>query len=143
MQRPAFGRLHPAWPALAEPWDYWPIFIDGIRDFQAEPAGVLDRGRAVRRQHAAFYTTEALRETLSDLVDFTIVNRGAPRLTVGAANVETSMMCYFDTREMPLAAEHIMASGALPPAFPAINIEGRILLGRRHSFQHADRGDLR
>ena len=74
--------------------------------------------------NAAFYTTEALRETLSDLVDFTIVNRGAPRLTVGAANVETSMMCYFDTREMPVAAEHIMASGALPPAFPAINIEG-------------------
>ena len=47
---------------------------------------------------------------------------------VGAANVETSMMHYFDSREMPMTVEKIMASGALPPAFPAINIEGRLYL---------------
>jgi len=44
---------------------------------------------------------------------------------VGAANVHTSMMCYFDSRETPIRAEHIMASGALPPAFPAVEIEGQ------------------
>jgi NTE family protein len=44
---------------------------------------------------------------------------------VGAANVETSRMHYFDIREMPMTVEKIMALGALPPAFPAINIEGR------------------
>jgi NTE family protein len=45
-------------------------------------------------------------------------------LTVGAVNVRTSEMRYFDSREQPVCLEHIMASGALPPAFPAIRIEG-------------------
>jgi len=66
-----------------------------------------------------------LRETLDELVDFQVMNDGGPRLTVGAANVHTSMMCYFDSRETPIRAEHIMASGALPPAFPAVEIEGQ------------------
>ena len=49
--------------------------------------------------HAAFYSTEALRETLADLIDLSIVNAASPRLTVGAANVRTSMMHYFDSRK--------------------------------------------
>jgi len=73
--------------------------------------------------HAALYSTDALRKTLSELVDFSIINEGSPRLTIGAANVETSMMHYFDSRETPITTEHIMASGALPPAFPAIKID--------------------
>ena len=75
-------------------------------------------------------------------MDFSIVNKQSPRLTVGAADVRTSMMHYFDSRGCEITAEHIMASGALPPAFPAVRIEGEILLGRRHSFQYADRSDL-
>ncbi len=58
------------------------------------------------------------------LVDFELINNGGPRLTVGAAHVRTSTMKYFDSREMPLGAKHIMASGALPPAFPAVRIDG-------------------
>ena len=42
--------------------------------------------------HAALYSTDALRKTLSELVDFSIINTGSPRLTIGAANVETSMI---------------------------------------------------
>jgi NTE family protein len=57
-------------------------------------------------------------------VDFSIINRGWPRLTVGAANVRTSMMRYFDSRQSEITSEQIMASGALPPAFPAIPIDG-------------------
>jgi NTE family protein len=59
-------------------------------------------------------------------VNFDRINRGDTRLTVGAANVRTSEMRYFDSRRMPLSARHVMASGALPPAFPAIRIDGEL-----------------
>lgn len=74
--------------------------------------------------HAAYYTTEPLRETLARLVDFEHFGRLAVRLSVGAVNVRSSEMRYFDSRDMPLSAAHIMASGALPPAFPAVMIDG-------------------
>jgi len=58
------------------------------------------------------------------LVDCSIINRRTPRLTVGAANVKTSMMHYFDSRQAEITIEQIMASGALPPAFPAVYTDG-------------------
>ena len=73
---------------------------------------------------AAYYTTSPLAETLSPLVDLGYVNRHAVRLTVGAVNVTNGEMRYFDSRDEQLALEHIMASGALPPAFPAVRIGG-------------------
>jgi len=73
---------------------------------------------------ASYYSTDPLKETLGRLVDFDHLARRQVRLSVGAVNVRTSEMRYFDSRAMPLAAAHIMASGALPPAFPAITIEG-------------------
>src|SRR5439155_15347199 len=60
----------------------------------------------------------------SDLVDFERVNACATRLTVGAAKVRTSEMRYFDSRDMALDVRHVMASGALPPSFPAVRIDG-------------------
>jgi NTE family protein len=77
-------------------------------------------------EQAGFYSTGPLRKTLNELVDFELLNRRGMRLTVGAANVRSSMMRYFDSREMPIAVEHIMASGALPPAFPAVRIDGEL-----------------
>lgn len=73
---------------------------------------------------AGYYSTAPLRETLDGLVDFERINRQAARLTVGAANVRTSEMRYFDSRDMPLDTKHVMASGALPPAFPPVRIDG-------------------
>jgi patatin-like phospholipase len=67
-----------------------------------------------------------LRRTLEELVDFSLINQDHPRLTVGAAHLRTSMMRYFDSKEMELAPDHIMASGALPPAFPAVRIDGEL-----------------
>jgi NTE family protein len=63
---------------------------------------------------------------LTDLVDFALIERCTPRLTVGAAHVRTSEMRYFDSRESAITARHVMASGALPPAFPAIRIDGEL-----------------
>jgi NTE family protein len=74
--------------------------------------------------HAAYYSTQPLRETLARLVDFEQVGRRHVRLSVGAVNVRSGEMRYFDSRDMALAVPHIMASGALPPAFPAIPIDG-------------------
>jgi NTE family protein len=63
---------------------------------------------------------------LLELVDFTKVNRCSPRLTVGAAHVRSSEMRYFDSRVSQLGVKHIMASGALPPAFPPVRIDGEL-----------------
>ena len=73
---------------------------------------------------AGYYSTRPLSETLGDLVDFSLINSGKTRLTVGAAEVRTGTMRYFDSRDTEISVEHIMASGALPPAFPPVRIDG-------------------
>ena len=75
---------------------------------------------------AGYYSVAPLENTLTELIDPALLNAGAPRLTVGAANVQTGQMRYFDSREGALTVRHIMASGALPPAFPAIRIDGEL-----------------
>jgi len=75
-------------------------------------------------ESAAYYTTSPLAATLGDLVDVELINQCKVRLTVGAVNVRTGEMRYFDSREEPLALPHVLASGALPPAFPAVRIDG-------------------
>ena len=72
----------------------------------------------------SFYDTRSLRHTLEQLVDFDLVNRGAARLSVGAANVRTGNSTYFDSRKIRIGPEHVMASSALPPAFAAVEIDG-------------------
>jgi NTE family protein len=72
----------------------------------------------------SFYDTTPLRATLTSLVDFDRLNSGETRLSVGAVNVRTGNYVYFDTAQQRIEPEHIMASGALPPGFPAIEIDG-------------------
>jgi NTE family protein len=73
----------------------------------------------------SFYDTAPLRETLDRLIDWELVNTGPVRLSVGAVDVESGNFRYFDTAAMRLDARHVMASGALPPGLPPVEIDGR------------------
>jgi NTE family protein len=72
----------------------------------------------------SFYETKELRRTLERLVDFDRINAGAIRFSVGAVNVRTGNFVYFDNTTHTIGPEHVMASGALPPGLPAVEIEG-------------------
>jgi NTE family protein len=72
----------------------------------------------------SFYDTAPLNQTLERLVDFDRLNSGEVRVSVGAVNVRTGNLTYFDTAERRLGPKHVMASGALPPGFPAVEIDG-------------------
>jgi NTE family protein len=75
-------------------------------------------------ESAAYYTTAPLRKTLAGLIDLAHLQACHTRLTVGAVNVRTGEMRYFDSRDEPLTLDHVVASGSLPPAFPAVRIGG-------------------
>ena len=76
-------------------------------------------------ERASYYTTEPLKATLGRLVDFDYINRRHVRFSVGAVNVRSSEMRYFDSHAMPLGPVHVMASGALPPAFQRLSMPER------------------
>jgi NTE family protein len=78
----------------------------------------------VGAERAAFYSTKSLRSTLLNLVNIAHLPSSSTRLTAGAVNIRTGRMYYFDSRHMAIAVEHILASSALPPAFPAVRIDG-------------------
>jgi NTE family protein len=109
------------WPGLADTASYWSTLLAGIPGFfKPNPLAFLGAHYPLGRDSAGFYSTAPLAETLTELVDFALIERCTPRLTVGAAHVRTSKMRYFDSRETAITVEHVMASGALPPAFPAV-----------------------
>src|SRR4029077_11503511 len=72
----------------------------------------------------SFYDTKSLRETLERLVDFDRINAGMTRFSAGAVNVRTGNFAYFDSTTHTIRPEHVMASGALPPGFPSVEIDG-------------------
>jgi NTE family protein len=105
---------------------YWSTLLQGVAAYYApNPAltfGGLNATLGV--EEAAFYTIKNFRKTVSDVVDFKRINSKQTRLTVGAVNVRTGKMHYFDSRSIPITLDHVLASGALPPGFPAIRIDG-------------------
>jgi predicted acylesterase/phospholipase RssA len=114
---PFFGASLPNWITLTA----------GVSNFfQPNPRAFLGPQIRLAADSAGYYSTQPLEATLCDLVDFSLVNKCSPRLTVGAAYVRTAEMRYFDSRDAPITVRHVMASGALPPAFPAVRIEGEL-----------------
>ncbi len=94
--------------------------------FQPNPAAFISPHSPLGADNAGYYSVDPLRETLEDLIDFDRINNGPIRLTVGTSNVQTSEMVYFDSRDTTIDVRHIMASGALPPAFPAVRIDDQL-----------------
>jgi NTE family protein len=115
------------WPThapFAQALSYWSILSGGLpRFFEPNPQAFMGPHTRLGAEEAAYYSTAPLTKTLKKLVDFTLVNEKGPRLTVGAAHVRTSQMRYFDSRKETIDLRHVMASGALPPAFPAVRID--------------------
>ena len=119
------AKLWGMWPAVANAVVHASIVAKGIEGFFVpNPDAAWGVHTPLGVERAAFYRTTPLAGTLAALVDFGCVNSGRTRLTLGAVNVRTSQMHYFDSRAMPLDERHVMASGALPPAFPAVRIDG-------------------
>ena len=133
-------RLRSFWEEITAPTTLWPPVPGPLAAFQrwASATMAITFGQpGFFKPHAtpslfpldkrlSYYTTSALKGTLERLVDFDRINTGKnTRLSVGAVNVETGDFAYFDSAEMRIGPEHIMASGALPPGFPPVEIDGR------------------
>ena len=136
---PAAGAL----PSLLEAsnWAWWPVdpamraalgswsalravlggqngfFVPRVPPSWAWPAG--------RPEAISVYDTAPLRATLDDLVDWNLFNGDQIRISVGAVDIETGNFEYFDSARERLGPEHIMASGALPPGFPPVQVGKR------------------
>ena len=76
------------------------------------------------RTPTSYYDTSSLKSTLERLVDFDRINSREIRFSVGAVNVRTGNFVYFDNAEIEIRPEHVLASGALPPGFPSVEIDG-------------------
>ncbi|WP_079500818.1 patatin-like phospholipase family protein [Paraburkholderia hospita] len=74
----------------------------------------------------SYYDTKPLRTTLEELVDFDRINRKEVRLSLGAVSVRSGNSVYFDNWKMRIGPEHVLASGALPPGFPPVEVDGEL-----------------
>jgi NTE family protein len=98
------------------------IGVPGFFEPRVPPTVLMPQGTP---EAISVYDTSPLRDTLLELVDFDLLNSGPVRVSLGAVQVKTGNMKYFDTaRGQTIGPEHVMASGALPPGFPPIEIDG-------------------
>jgi NTE family protein len=118
--------LPPALSAWAETLRTLPYLTSGVPGFFTPRAGALSMA-AARLPLAApsFYDTSALGKTLERLVDFDYLNDRHPRYTACAVDVDSGERADFDTDAIRVDVRHVMASGALPPGFPFVEIDGR------------------
>ncbi len=102
-------------------WHAAMLGIPGFFQPRVPPPPFQPRGTAGA---LSLYDTTPLRATLGSLIDFDLINNGAVRLSLGTVNVRTGNSHYFDNTRERIGPEHVMASGALPPSFPPVMIDG-------------------
>jgi len=127
MEQNPIWNIRTVFPGFNERLSYWSTVTHGIPGF-FRPNALAHAGDSypLGAEGTGYYSTAPLEKTLAELVDMDLLNSCEPRLTVGAAHVRTSQMRYFDSQHCELGIKHIMASGALPPAFPAVRIDGEL-----------------
>jgi NTE family protein len=134
------NRLRSFWEGITAHTSLWPSALDGSLAAWHQKASMLTAlifgqpgfftPRALQDWFSpgkpiSYYDTSVLKGTLERLVDFDRINNaGEMRLSVGAVNVRTGQFAYFDSATITIRPEHIMASGALPPGFPPVEIDG-------------------
>jgi NTE family protein len=134
------ARLRHFWTEITAPTALWPPAVPGPFAALLQRASALTAllsgqpgffaPRDVREWFAyekpiSYYDTTRLKGTLERLVDFDRINRTKEvRFSVSAVNIRTGRFAHFDSAEMIIRPEHVLASGALPPGFPPIEIDG-------------------
>ncbi|HEX3523735.1 MAG TPA: patatin-like phospholipase family protein, partial [Stellaceae bacterium] len=113
---PARSRLNEASAALVMLFGVPGFFTPRMPPAPFQPAGTPGA--------ISYYDTTPLTETLDRLIDFDLLNSGRVRLSVGAVNVQTGNFTHFDSANQRLDVRHIVASGALPPGFAPVEIDG-------------------
>lgn len=142
-------RLREFWEFITPetPWDMWHCGVDAGGDVSRRTVNHMSAAIAMLQgvngffsprfpmpwlmQSGAsgatsYYDTSAFKSTLEQFIDFDRINEDGTQLSVGAVNVRSGNFVYFDTQTHEITPEHIMASGALPPGFPGVEIEGEM-----------------
>jgi NTE family protein len=107
------------------------VIKEGVNGFfiprnNSAPMGYVDIYANRPILECSFYDTSPLKETLEKYVDFDYLNKSETRISVSAVDIENGQQRVFDSKIETIIPEHIMASGALPPGFPAVEIDGHM-----------------
>ena len=144
VERSTLWGAFPAFTGVADALSSWTTLAAGIPGFfETNLRAFLGAHVPLGADHAGYYSTEPLRQTLEELVEFSLINAGHARLTVGAAHVRTSMMHYFDFEGDGRNAGTHHGVRRAAAGLPRRAHRRRALLGRGHTLQHADRAHLR
>ena len=131
-------RLKAFWEGITAPSSLWPVLSSAIAGENrrtsslnalmfGQPGFFMPRPPThwlLSVAPTSYYDTSALKDTLERLVDFDRINAREIRFSIGAVNVRTGNFTYFDNAQTTIRPEHVMASAALPPGFPVVEIDG-------------------
>jgi NTE family protein len=122
---PSFWPGMPAWMTMPHQNGTFDTMLHGVEGFFKPRMGASwDIHAKLELGKAGIYDTSPLKATLEKYVDFDYLNSGAMRLSVCAVDIDNGQSAIFDSSKQAIRPEHIMASGALPPGFPPIEIDG-------------------